>query len=164
MVLKEEMTQHPLTPAQTKEALRDILAAFEKGENARKLEEARERAGNDMLKTMQTVFPLLVQIQEETIQKYGFTADGDGSLKFLNICRDYEQHDGEIRQMNATLKNMFLPPLQYKPANQVANRNDDSWRRRPTDQVLADLIDDSGFSGSRPGRHPSFFRVYIVFA
>ena len=122
------MSQHPLTIAQTKEALRDILAAFEKGENARRLEEARERAGNDMLKTMQTVFPLLVQIQEEVIQKYGFTADGDGSLKFLNICRDYEQNDAEIRQMNATLKNIFLPPLQYKPTNQVANHQD-SWPR-----------------------------------
>lgn len=125
MIVKEvaTMSQHPLTSAQTKEALRDILAAFEKGENARRLEEARERAGNDMLKTMQTVFPLLVQIQEEVIQKYGFTADGDGSLKFLNICRDYEQ-DAEIRQMNATLKNIFLPPLQYKPTGPAANHND----------------------------------------
>jgi len=118
------MSQHPLTSVQTKEALRDILAAFEKGENARRLEEARERAGNDMLKTMQTVFPLLVQIQEEVIQKYGFTADGDGSLKFLNICRDYEQQDSEIRQMNATLKNIFLPPLQYKPTGTNANHAD----------------------------------------
>ena len=118
------MSQHPLTCAQTKDALRDLLVAFEKGENAQRLEEARERAGNDMLKTMQTVFPLLVQIQEEVIQKYGFTADGDGSLKFLNICRDYEQQDPEIRQMNATLKNIFLPPLQYKPTNPPANHPD----------------------------------------
>ena len=74
LLQSETMSQHPLTLAQTKEALRDILAAFEKGENARKLEEARERAGNDMLKTMQTVFPLLVQIQEEVIQVgYGYT-------------------------------------------------------------------------------------------
>jgi hypothetical protein len=114
---------HPLTQVQTKEALRDILAAFEKGENARKLDEQRERAGNDMLKTMQTVFPLLVQIQEEVIQKYGFTADGDGSLKFLNIVRDYEQNDSEIRQMNTTLRNTFLPPLQYKPSNLVQNHD-----------------------------------------
>ena len=39
---------------------------------------ARESAGNDMLKVMQTVFPITVQIQMDVIKNYGFTADGDG--------------------------------------------------------------------------------------
>jgi len=43
---------------------------------------ARENAGNDMLKVMQTVFPITVQIQMDVIKNYGFTADGDGMLCF----------------------------------------------------------------------------------
>ena len=43
---------------------------------------ARESAGNDMLKVMQTVFPITVQIQMDVIKNYGFTADGDGVYYF----------------------------------------------------------------------------------
>jgi len=59
-------------------ALTDILDAFVISENAAKMRMARESAGNDMLKVMQTVFPITVQIQMDVIKKYGFTADGDG--------------------------------------------------------------------------------------
>ena len=60
------------------DALTDILDAFVISENAAKMRMARENAGNDMLKVMQTVFPITVQIQMDVIKKYGFTADGDG--------------------------------------------------------------------------------------
>ena len=60
------------------DALTDILDAFVISENAAKMRMARENAGNDMLKVMQTVFPINVQIQMDVIKKYGFTADGDG--------------------------------------------------------------------------------------
>ena len=59
-------------------ALTDILEAFKTAENFSRLEEARENAGNDMLRHMQVVFPIASQIQMEMIQKYGFPADGDG--------------------------------------------------------------------------------------
>jgi len=35
-----------------------------------------------MIKVMQTVFPLVTQIQLEVIQNYGFTGDGDGECEF----------------------------------------------------------------------------------
>jgi len=60
------------------DALTDILDAFVISENAAKMRMARESAGNDMLKVMQTVFPITIQIQMDVIKKYGFTADGDG--------------------------------------------------------------------------------------
>ena len=59
-------------------ALQDILAAFRSPDNHVRLEEARDNAGNDMLKMMQVVFPVATQIQMDTIQKYGFSGDGDG--------------------------------------------------------------------------------------
>lgn len=59
-------------------ALADILDAFDQAENERKIEEARDSAGNDMLKMMQIVFPITTQIQMSVIGKYGFPEDGDG--------------------------------------------------------------------------------------
>lgn len=59
-------------------ALSDVLEAFKLPENATRLNEAHDNAGNDMLKSMQIVFPVLAQIQMEVIHKYGFMADGDG--------------------------------------------------------------------------------------
>lgn len=65
------------------DALTDILDAFVISENAAKMRMARETAGNDMLKVMQTVFPITVQIQMDVIKNYGFTADGDGVYTFV---------------------------------------------------------------------------------
>lgn len=59
-------------------ALEDILDSFENAENAARLEEARQSSGNDMLKLMQTFFPVATQIQMEVIQNYGFPANGEG--------------------------------------------------------------------------------------
>ena len=53
-------------------ALSDILDAFVISENAARMRAARESAGNDMLKMMQIVFPIAVQIQMDVLAKYGF--------------------------------------------------------------------------------------------
>lgn len=47
-------------------------------ENAQKLSEAKVNAGNDMLKVMQYVFPIVVQIEMDVIKKYGFSDNKDG--------------------------------------------------------------------------------------
>ncbi|XP_077502377.1 protein C10 isoform X2 [Amblyomma americanum] len=60
-----------------KGALEDILAAFDQPENFARLQDAKDLAGNDMLKHMQVVFPLLTQIEMGVIESYGFTRDGE---------------------------------------------------------------------------------------
>lgn len=66
--------------------MKEMLHAFECDENSARLNEARDNAGNDMLKNMQLVFPLTTQIQMEIVQKYGFTGDGEGtSLKLYFV-------------------------------------------------------------------------------
>ena len=47
-------------------------------ENKTRMDEVKDAAGNDMMKMMQIVFPVATQIQMEVIQKYGFSADGEG--------------------------------------------------------------------------------------
>jgi hypothetical protein len=59
-------------------ALADILEAFRLPENTQRMREARENAANDMLKTMQVVFPVATHIQMGILPKYGFPGDGDG--------------------------------------------------------------------------------------
>lgn len=60
------------------DALSDILDALKEGENFQRLEEAKQSAGNDMLRTMQIVFPVATNIQMEVIERYGFPSDGEG--------------------------------------------------------------------------------------
>jgi len=69
---------HCITCACVSAALSDVLDAFKLPENAARLGEAKDAAGNDMLKGMQLVFPVLSQIQMDVIHKYGFVAEGDG--------------------------------------------------------------------------------------
>lgn len=67
------------------DALNDVLDALNKEENATRLDEARESAGNDMLKAMQLVFPLATQIEMGVIDKYGFVGNGEGKVTSF-IC------------------------------------------------------------------------------
>ena len=65
------------------EALRDVVHTLASAEGQAQVQQARRSAGNDMLKTMQLVFPLQAQIQMDVVAKYGFTADGEG--KFFSV-------------------------------------------------------------------------------
>ena len=60
--------------------MQDVLNAFEVAENKTRMEEVKDAAGNDMMKMMQIVFPVVTQIQQEVIAKYGFTTDGEGKV------------------------------------------------------------------------------------
>jgi hypothetical protein len=56
------------------------LTALEAPENVQKLAAAKENSGNEILKTMQFVFPTVMQIQNEIIKKYGFPEGREGTL------------------------------------------------------------------------------------
>lgn len=58
--------------------LTDILAALNTPENLQKLSEIKENSGNEMLKMMQFVFPLVTQIQMDVIKNYGFPEGREG--------------------------------------------------------------------------------------
>lgn len=45
---------------------------------AMKVNEAKISAGNDMLKVMQYVFPIIVQIEMDIIKKFGFSDNREG--------------------------------------------------------------------------------------
>lgn len=68
------------------DALSDVLDALKEGENFQRLEEAKISAGNDMLRTMQIVFPVATNIQMTVIERYGFPPDGEGMQKNPKLC------------------------------------------------------------------------------
>ncbi|XP_033109783.1 protein C10-like [Anneissia japonica] len=116
---KSQQVQQPsLTTEETKVILTAVLEAFSNHANRSQMEEVRDAAGNDMMKMMQTVFPVATQIQQQVIQKYGFTADGEGAIKFTQEVRRFEHQDPEIASLAQRLKAIFLPPL---PVNQPAS-------------------------------------------
>lgn len=58
--------------------LNEVIDSLESPDYAAKLDEAKEAAGNEMLKMMQLVFPMVVQIEMETIKRHGFSGSREG--------------------------------------------------------------------------------------
>ena len=54
-----------------------VEAAFENPQNIARLKEAKSRAGSDMVKIMQFVFPIAIKIQQETMEQCGYHSDYD---------------------------------------------------------------------------------------
>lgn len=92
-------------------ALTDILEAVNVPENALKLGEAKVNAGNDMIKMMQYVFPIMVQIQMDVIKNYGFPEGRDGIVHFSQLIRNLEREDSDIAQLHSQIRTHFLPPV-----------------------------------------------------
>lgn len=100
-----------LTLTAAKAALRDILDAFAVPENAQKLVEAKENSGNEMLKMMQFVFPIVTTIQIEVIKDYGFSEGREGSVQFTQLIRTLEKEDSEIARLHSEIRSYFLPSV-----------------------------------------------------
>lgn len=59
--------------------LKEILEAFNAPETVRLLMEAKESSGNEMIKMMQHVFPIVVQIEMDVIKNHGFPEGREGT-------------------------------------------------------------------------------------
>ena len=59
-----------------------VEAAFENPQNIARLKESKSRAGSDMVKIMQFVFPIAIKIQQETMEQCGFHSDYEGKQRF----------------------------------------------------------------------------------
>ena len=88
-----------------------MIEAINIPENATKLEQAKTNAGNDMIKMMQFVFPIMVQIQMEVIKKYGFPDGRDGMVQFLQLIRNIERENKEVAELHGQIKTHLMPPV-----------------------------------------------------
>lgn len=76
------------TPETAKNCLLDILKIATQPENAKKLSEAKALAARDMIKMMQFVFPLVMELEMSVIKNYGFPPNREGLVQFTQIIRE----------------------------------------------------------------------------
>jgi len=103
------------TAEDAKVALNEVLAALTTPENVQKITEAKENSGNEMMKMMQYVFPIVTQIQMDVIKNYGFSEGREGIIQFAKFIRNLERDDPEIAQLNGQVRAYFLPPVSRSP-------------------------------------------------
>ncbi|KAJ2945853.1 hypothetical protein O0L34_g4759 [Tuta absoluta] len=96
---------------QVRQILTDVIEALESRDYASKLDEAKEAAGNEMLKMMQIVFPMVVQIEMEIIKRHGFSNSREGVVQFTQVVREMESLDSEVARLHAHIRSHYLPPV-----------------------------------------------------
>ncbi|KAG5899351.1 hypothetical protein JTB14_036840 [Gonioctena quinquepunctata] len=109
------MSKSEIVPTLTIDLAREILnktlEELQKTENVQKLEEARDNVGNEMLKMMQFLFPIVMQTQMDVIKDFGYPEGREGIIKFSQTLRSFEREDPEIARLHGMVKAFYLPPV-----------------------------------------------------
>ncbi|XP_023028848.1 protein C10 [Leptinotarsa decemlineata] len=107
-----------LTLDLAKQILTKTLEELQKPDNVQKLEEARDNVGNEMLKMMQYLFPIVMQVQMEVLKEFGYPEGRDGIIKFSQMLRNFERDDNEIARIHGLIKAFYLPPVSVHTTNE----------------------------------------------
>ncbi|XP_057670268.1 protein C10 [Diorhabda carinulata] len=107
-----------LTANSARDILNKTLEALQSADSLQKLEEARDNVGNEMLKMMQFLFPIVMQIQMEIIKDFGYPEGREGIIKFSQMLRNLEREDIEIARLNGLVKSYYLPPVTVHTTNE----------------------------------------------
>ncbi|XP_026725391.1 protein C10 [Trichoplusia ni] len=94
-----------------RQILTEVIDIIESPQYASKLDEAKEAAGNEMLKMMQMVFPAIIQIEIEVIKRHGFSSAREGIVHFTQMVRQMETQDSEIARLHAQIRSHYMPPV-----------------------------------------------------
>lgn len=62
-----------------------------------------------MIKMMQLVFPIVMELQQQIIKNYGFVGR-EGLVHFEQLIREMEVDD-EIARLRQQIRNTYLPPM-----------------------------------------------------
>lgn len=100
-----------VTVDQVRIILNEVIDSLESPDYTLKLSEAKEAAGNEMLKMMQIVFPMVVQIEMEVIKRHGFSSNREGIVQFTQIVREMERVDSEVARLHHQIRSQYLPPV-----------------------------------------------------
>ncbi|KAG8041212.1 hypothetical protein G9C98_002200 [Cotesia typhae] len=92
----------------------------ENTKNVQKLSEAKESSGNEMMKMMQFIFPIVTQIQMDVIKKYGFSEGREGTIQFAQFIRTLEREDPEIARLHNQVRSYFLPSVASSPSAEAS--------------------------------------------
>ncbi|KAL5279338.1 hypothetical protein ACFFRR_003742 [Megaselia abdita] len=102
-----------------REILIDIIRTVNQPENSKKLSEAKQSAGKEMIAMMQFVFPLVMQIQTDVIKAHGFPGNREGLVQFCQMVREMEINDQEISRLRSQIRAIYLPPIAINTTSDV---------------------------------------------
>ncbi|XP_055596222.1 protein C10 [Uranotaenia lowii] len=102
-----------------KTILIDVIKTVNLPENAKRLSEAKANSGKEMIKMMQYVFPLVMQLQINVIKEYGFPPNREGLVQFEQIIREFEREDVDIARLRTQVRSIYLPPININSTNDV---------------------------------------------
>ncbi|CAO1305368.1 unnamed protein product [Diamesa serratosioi] len=88
----------------------EILKTITSPENSKRIAEAKAASGKEMIKLMQNVFPLMMELQMQVIKNYGFGSGREGLVNFSQMIRELEKEDDEIARLRNQIRNVYLPP------------------------------------------------------
>lgn len=106
MAVPENLTVEDVTAI-----LNEIIETLESSSFASDLNEARLSAGNEMLRLMQSVFPMVVQVEMEVIERHGFENSQRGIVGFTQLLREMELTHPEVAQLHNRIRKHYLPPV-----------------------------------------------------
>lgn len=116
------MSRSDILPPLTNETaiiiLNKTLEELQSEENVHKLDEARGNVGNEMLKMMQFLFPIVMQVQMDVIKEFGFPDGREGIIKFAQMLRCLEREDSEIARLHSLIRAYYLPPVSVNAMNE----------------------------------------------
>jgi len=112
-----------LTLEQATEAMKSLLTKIKEKDAQKKLKEAQKYAAGDLGMIMQTVLPLLFEIQGHVMEKYGFQPSDEG---FTDFARCLSTHETNLEF--AVLANEFKTIM--KSYTQVPSTTTTTTKRR----------------------------------
>ncbi|XP_017774581.1 PREDICTED: protein C10 [Nicrophorus vespilloides] len=104
--------------------LKKTIDELQTAENVAKLEEAKSTVGNEMLKMMQLLFPIVMQIQIDSLKQFGYPEGRETTIKFAQVLRNMERVDPEIARLHSLIKAYYLPSVSVNAANETSTVED----------------------------------------
>ncbi|KAK7573463.1 hypothetical protein V9T40_010654 [Parthenolecanium corni] len=103
-------SNHLQTPEyQVSVILLQILEKLKEEPAASKLKSAKVLAGNDSMRIMQYVLPIVMQVQMEVLKINGYEDTRESLMKFTQLVKDLEERDTAIKNLHDVLKSHYLP-------------------------------------------------------
>lgn len=124
------MSKTDIIPSLTQDTAIEILTKtieqLQLPDNVQKIDEARDNVGNEMLKMMQFIFPIVMQIQIDVIKEYGYPETREGIIKFSQRIRSFEKEDVEIARLHGLIKAYYLPSVSVHTNNESSEERTSS--------------------------------------
>ncbi|KRZ76456.1 60S ribosomal protein L14 [Trichinella papuae] len=119
-ILKRELERVKILHKRSKRAekkekqstsLLHILKKLRQLQKSAAYQEAESQCGNDMLKRVQLIYPLVIRAEMNAVTDYGFTASFAGLSKYMHEIYALSGEDKEVERLMSEVRSMIFPEL-----------------------------------------------------